>query len=318
MAMVPTARAISPSSSLSAARSFAVYAWSVVALNIGVILWGAYVRATGAGAGCGNHWPLCDGQVVPRPRNIEMLVEFTHRATSGLALAAIAALVVWAWRACPRGHPVRRGAALSAVFILTEALVGAALVLLQHVAQDQSAARAAWISLHLANTFTLLAVLALTAWWASTSEVPSRRPDWLSLAALAALVFTGVSGAIAALGDTLFPAASWSGGLRQDFSPSAHLFLRLRVLHPAIAVAAAALLTIAVLGRVRKPHAPRTSRLAIGVLALLFLQLALGAINVAALAPVPMQMIHLLAADLVWIAAVLFTAHTAALTGKTA
>lgn len=318
MAMVPTARALSRSSNLTASRSFAIYAWSVLAFNIGVVLWGAYVRATGAGAGCGNHWPLCNGEVVPRPRNVEMLIEFTHRATSGLALMAITGLVVWAWRAYPRGHIVRLGAALSGAFILTEALVGAALVLLQHVAQDQSVARAAWISLHLANTFTLLGVLALTAWWATTSEVPVRRPDWLSIAALAGLVLVGISGAIAALGDTLFPASSLSGGLSQDFSQSAHMFVRLRVFHPGIAIAAAALLIVDVIREMRRRRAEATQTFGLIVLLLVFVQLALGAINVATLAPVAMQMIHLLAADLVWIGAVLFTAHSAALTGRTA
>lgn len=318
MAMVPTARALSRSSNLTASRSFAIYAWSVLAFNIGVVLWGAYVRATGAGAGCGNHWPLCNGEVVPRPRNVEMLIEFTHRATSGLAFMAITGLVVWAWRAYPRGHIVRLGAALSGAFILTEALVGAALVLLQHVAQDQSVARAAWISLHLANTFTLLGVLALTAWWATTSEVPVRRPDWLSIAALAGLVLVGISGAIAALGDTLFPASSLSGGLSQDFSQSAHMFVRLRVFHPGIAIAAAALLIVDVIREMRRRRAEATQTFGLIVLLLVFVQLALGAINVATLAPVAMQMIHLLAADLVWIGAVLFTAHSAALTGRTA
>jgi heme A synthase len=243
-----------------------------------------------------------------------MLIEFTHRATSGMALIAIVGLVLWAYRAYSRGHPVRAGAALSGLFIVTEALVGAALVLLQHVAQDQSAARALWISLHLANTFTLLAVLALTAWWATTSETPLRRPDWISMFALAALVFVGISGAIAALGDTLFPAASLSGGLRQDFSQSAHIFVRLRVFHPGVAIAAAALLIFGVVREMRGRRSETTQRFGIAVISVVFVQLILGAVNVATLAPVPMQMLHLLVADLVWVSAVLFTAHSVSVT----
>ena len=308
--MAPTARAISRSSSSQASRPFAIYAWGVLAFNIGVILWGAYVRATGAGAGCGNHWPLCNGEVVPRPRSIEMLIEFTHRATSGLALIAIVGLVVWAYRAYPRGHVVRAAAALSGLFIITEALVGAALVLFQHVAQDQSAARALWISLHLANTFTLLAMLALTAWWATTSETPRRRPGWIAISALAALVLVGISGAIAALGDTLFPVTSLSSGLRQDFSQSAHIFVRLRVFHPGIAIGAAALLIFSIVREMRARRSEPTQMFGIAVISLVFLQLILGAVNVTILAPVPMQMAHLLVADLVWVGAVLFTAHS--------
>src|ERR1044071_4013704 len=117
---------------------FARYAWGVLAYNVAVVLWGAYVRATGSGAGCGNHWPLCNGEVTPHSPAIATLIEFTHRATSGISLALVGLLVVWAFRAYPRRHRVRLGAALSLVFLLTEALIGAALVLLEHVAKNTS------------------------------------------------------------------------------------------------------------------------------------------------------------------------------------
>src|SRR5690242_7259905 len=148
-------------------RAFARYAWGVLAYNVATVLWGAYVRATGSGAGCGNHWPLCNGEMMPRAAKIETLIEFTHRASSGVALLAVVGLLIWAFRAFPRGHMVRTGAVLASVFIVTEALIGASLVLLEHVAGNKSLGRAWSLSLHLINTFTLLAVLALTAWWAS-------------------------------------------------------------------------------------------------------------------------------------------------------
>src|SRR5215475_5492331 len=121
---------------------FARYAWAVLAYNIAVVLWGAYVRATGSGAGCGNRWPLCDGSAIQTAPSTAKLIEFTHRATSGIDLALVALLVVWAFRAFPKRHPARRGAVLSAAFLMTEALIGAALVLLEHVAKNASASRA--------------------------------------------------------------------------------------------------------------------------------------------------------------------------------
>src|SRR5512134_3157490 len=148
-------------------RRFATYAWAVLVFNVLVILWGAYVRATGSGAGCGSHWPLCNGQVIPRDAGLTTLVEFSHRLTSGLALVAIVVLLAWTWRACAPGHPARRGAVLSLVFILTEAAVGAGLVLFQLVADNASMARAMFMAAHLVNTFVLLACIALTAWWLS-------------------------------------------------------------------------------------------------------------------------------------------------------
>jgi cytochrome c oxidase assembly protein subunit 15/protoheme IX farnesyltransferase len=145
---------------------FARYAWAVLVYNLGVVLWGAYVRATGSGAGCGNHWPLCNGPVTPDTPAHATLIEFTHRMMSGLDLALVVVLVAWAFRVFPRRHPARLGAALSGVFLITEALVGAALVLLEHVARNASANRAWSLSAHLINTLTLLAFLTLTAWWA--------------------------------------------------------------------------------------------------------------------------------------------------------
>src|SRR2546430_1306785 len=104
---------------------FTLFAWSVLGYNLAVILWGAYVRATGSGAGCGNHWPDCDGQILPRARSAELLIEFTHRASSGISLILACLLAAMAFRAFERGHRVRM-AALAVVFLtMTEALVGA-------------------------------------------------------------------------------------------------------------------------------------------------------------------------------------------------
>ena len=151
-------------------KRFAQYSWGVLAYNLLVILWGAFVRATGSGAGCGAHWPLCNGEVVPHTGRLATAIEFSHRLSSGLALILIVGLVVWAFRLYPRGHLVRRGASVSAFFLLTEALLGAGLVLFEYVAANVSVARAYWMAGHLINTFLLLAALTLTAWWASGGQ----------------------------------------------------------------------------------------------------------------------------------------------------
>ena len=105
---------------------FAKFAWFVLIWNVITALWGAFVRATGSGAGCGSHWPLCNGQVVPQAEQVATLVEFSHRIMSGLAMIGVLVLLIWAFRAYPKRHPVRFGAVASAVFIILEALVGAA------------------------------------------------------------------------------------------------------------------------------------------------------------------------------------------------
>ncbi len=287
---------------------FAPYAWGVLAYNVAVVLWGAFVRATGSGAGCGNHWPLCNGTVTPHSPTIQTIIEFTHRATSGVDLILVALLAVWAFRALPPRHPARLGAVLSCVFLVTEALIGAALVLLEHVAANASANRAYSLSTHLINTLTLLACLTLTAWWGTGRPALETRGRglWTMAIALASVMLLGVSGAIAALGDTLFPARSLAAGLALDFDPAASIFVRLRLWHPLIAVAVASWLVIYIVSNVsRRPDAQPW---AWTVLALVGAQLLAGVVNLLLLAPVWMQIVHLLLADLLWISLILFAA----------
>jgi heme A synthase len=291
---------------------FARFAWGVLAYNLLVILWGAYVRASGSGAGCGSHWPLCNGEVAPRAPRIETLIELTHRATSGIALILVVALFVWALRLFPRGHHVRMAATLSLVLIVVEALIGAGLVLLELVAGNASAARAFSIVLHLVNTFLLLGALTLTAWWASGGAPIRWRMAgglaWLLLMGLAGTGLIGATGAVTALGDTLFPAASLSEGLRQDFTSTAHFLTRLRVVHPVLAVTIGFGLIALARGVGRARSGNTTTRLARLVIGLVVVQLIAGAVNVGLLAPIPMQLLHLLLADLLWIGLVLLTA----------
>ena len=298
---------------------FAKYTWAVLAYNVGVILWGAYVRATGSGAGCGGHWPLCNGQVIPLAPQTATLIEFSHRVSSGFTLLAVLGLVIWAFRAYPKGHPVRLGAGLAAFFTLTEALVGAGLVLFQLVAQNASALRALSVAVHLANTFLLLASLTLTALWASGGR-PVRLPGqgwatWGLGLGLVGVLLLGISGAISALGDTLFPSSSLVEGLRQDFSPTAQFMIRLRVIHPLIAVSVGILVMFVAysLSSSRPDERPRRS-MAMALAGLVAVQWLAGVANVALLAPVWMQLLHLFLADLVWIMLVLLAATVLAQT----
>jgi cytochrome c oxidase assembly protein subunit 15 len=285
---------------------FRRFAWAVLAYNVLVIAWGGFVRATGSGAGCGRHWPTCDGVVLPRDPSAEMAIEFLHRATSGLALVAVLALAAWAFRAFPRGHRVRRGAVASFAFVLVEALVGAGIVLYGWVAHDTSMARAWAMPIHLTNTFLLLAALALTAAWSAPGAAAAPRahlPGSVRLAALA-VVLAGATGAIAALGDTLFPATSLAEGLRQELAGGAHLLLQLRVLHP-LAAALAAVACVLAARAARTTRDAGVRRAAVALVALVGIQLAAGIVNLLLLAPVWMQIVHLVLADLLWIALVL-------------
>lgn len=294
-------------------KRLAVFSGGVLGYNLLVILWGAYVRSTKSGAGCGSHWPLCNGEVLPTAPALATIIEFTHRLTSGFALILVLATLVWAFRAYPKKHWVRFGAKLSVFFMLTEALVGAGLVLFELVAENKSIARALFMSVHLINTFLLLLSLTLTAWWAAGGSGirlrgQGRLTSMLILNLIIMLVL-GVSGAIAALGDTLFPATSLAQGLSQDFSPTAHLLLRLRLLHPFIAVISV-VYTIFTATLVYRSYPNQKSLYFTAVTVFIAIsQLALGTLNVYLLAPIWLQLVHLFVADLMWVAVVLLGAN---------
>lgn len=291
---------------------FAKYAWGVLAYNLVVILWGAFVRASGSGAGCGSHWPLCNGEVIPIMPQISTLIEFTHRLMSGIALLSVVVLLIWAMRKYPPRHLVRRGAGFSMFFMITEALVGAGLVLLQLVAENTSIARGFSISIHLVNTFLLLACLSLTAWWASGERpITIRRGGevaWVLGIGLLGMFVLGMSGAITALGDTLFPASSFSEGLRQELSATTHIFLRLRILHPTIAVVVSIYLILATSWVTVVRPGTQLTNFRRGLAILVAIQILAGVVNVFLLAPIWLQLVHLLISDAIWILLVLFSA----------
>jgi heme a synthase len=289
-------------------RGFTRFAWAVLAYNLPVILWGAYVRVSFSGDGCGAHWPTCNGQVLPGQMTTPTLIEFTHRMMTSVDAIALIALCAWAFFVFPKRHAVRRYALVSLVFLFIEALLGAGLVLLRHVARDASAGRAWYLSAHLINTMLLLAAMTATAWLAASGTAQFRlaRIPRLLWGALAATIAVSVTGAIAALGDTLFPAASLAEGMRRDFSSASSMLLRLRLLHPAIAILGAAYLIWAAAAMLRgKPEGDALRTAGARVIALTLFQVTLGALNLSLLAPIWMQLIHLLMADIVWISVVM-------------
>ena len=282
-------------------------AWMTVAYNVGVILWGAYVRASGSGAGCGSHWPLCNGEILPATTQSQTLIEFMHRATSAVALVLVSFLVVWCWKRTSKGDWPRYSAVCGLLLLFNEALLGALLVLFDHVGLDRSRAHALVLCLHFGNTLLLLAALSLTAGWLSNRErrfVVAKLHERIAIGlGLVSVMVIGMTGSLASLEDTLFPAGSLRYALMQDLSSSTHAFVRLRLLHPVAAVMG----TIYVLWLfwAFRGKQDRWTRV-LGVT--LMVQIALGAMNVILLVPVWLQITHLLVAELFWILLVLASA----------
>jgi heme a synthase len=290
-------------------RSLARFAWLTLAFFILVVLWGAVVRATGSGGGCGSNWPLCNGYVNPlhHPR-LATIIEFAHRQSTTVASALMAALTVWIFRATPKGHRARKAVIWTIFFLIVEALLGAALVLRHWVENNDSTGRVIAQAVHFTNTLLLMAALTLTAGSlrnkSRSERAASRPPKTIAWLALISTIVVGATGALAALADTLFPSPTLAAGLAADFSYHAPILIRMRWLHPAFAAIALCCVVWMVRAAGWKNSANRT------ILALLAVQFALGIADVLLLAPAWMQLLHLLGADLYWVALILFAAET--------
>ncbi len=261
-----------------------------------VIIWGAFVRASGSGAGCGAHWPVCNGELIPREPGVQTLIEYTHRITSGVALLLVFAVGAWSLKlARPQ---LKRFAVLSVVLMLTEAALGALLVKFEWVAGNATASRAVAMSLHLINTFLLVAVMTLTVFHAYLGEVMLRPQRWAVHAAYALMLVVGVSGAVAALGDTLVQ--------QQVHSAFVELLISLRIAHPLLAIGGVAALLL-----VAKQTFDSARAWSLALAVLVVTQVLAGLVNVALQAPVWLQLVHLALADAVWIV-LLVTARLAA------
>lgn len=280
------------------------FAWTVLGWNILTILGGALVRATGSGAGCGRSWPTCQGTIVPRLEG-STAIEFTHRAVSGLALLGVVGLAVAVFRAIPKGGPARRAVLLAVVAIIGEALIGALIVFSEWVADDSSVARATAVPLHLVNTLFLLATLTLTIIWLRPRQSRSRMADhraWF-VAGAVGVGLIAATGAVTALADTLFPKEGVSFLLPAS---GEHFLTRLRLIHPLVATAVGLGQAIWVARQGWRSIAARV------VMAGVAVQLGLGVVNILAGTPVWLSLLHLLVADVLWIAWIWLAAEPSA------
>ncbi len=285
---------------------FGRYAWGVLLYLVLVIVYGAWVRVTGSGAGCGEHWPTCHGELLPRSPATQTVIEFTHRVTSGLLGPLVIGLVVWAWRA-RQPKAVVRMSVVTALWVVFEAALGAGLVLKGLVASDASLARAVVVGLHLVNTLILVAAAALTAYWGGGHGRPGlpamRGPVAI---ALVLMVLVGLTGAITALGDTLFPVSERASlhHIRAELASGQHFLLQLRVVHPAVAVLAGAYV-LWVARRCERSLSGAGRKAGAWTYWFTLVQLGAGVVNIALGAPGWLQLLHLLLAQGVWIALVL-------------
>lgn len=283
-------------------KRISIFTIAVAALigNVIVILQGAVVRATGSGAGCGSHWPTCNGAVVPLDPTLETGIEFSHRLLTLIVLA----LGIWLLVRARRMRDERPGlaffATVSFAFLVFEALIGAATVILGMTGDNTSVARGIWVASHLVNSLLLIGALSGAVVYAQKSP-----PGWplrpgkqgplatLLVVGILGMLLLSFTGGIAAMGNTIFPAESLADGIRADFDSDSHPLIRLRALHPLIAVSVGVYLFISLaFAWFMKPVAAGR-RIMRALLAVYVAQLLIGVVNLAFLAPIPLQLLHL-------------------------
>ena len=282
---------------------FSKFSWFLLGWTILVIAWGTVVRATNSGAGCGNFWPLCGEQLIPTFEAFHTGVEFLHRVMSGLLIIFVLILVVWGTRIY-RFDPLRKKTVWAVLlFTVIEAILGAGLVLLGLVEKNDSVLRIVAVSIHLLNTFILLGIICANAWWSNHEPLPGnpeKATKWLTIGYIVSVVAIGVTGAITALADTLFPSTSMQHTIAEQLQPNAHILVYLRIYHPILAMLLGFVLIMTIRAFIQD-STPVISRIKVLLILAVIGQVALGFANILLLTPIVVQVLHLVMADMIWL-----------------
>lgn len=307
--------AISAAPSTDWHRRSRAFAWAALVFTIGVIVSGDLVQATESGAGCGEHWPRCDGSLIPSIGDAHTAVEFTHRMATTVLSLGFVVLLVGAWKLYGRSHRVWAASLVATGFLVLEILLGAALVLFGWVEDDASWGRVIADGLHVVNTFLLVGAIALVAWYAGGGSRPridtSRRPDQLLLAAGATVLLIAITGTINSLADTL----ALSDTVEIDETPIAAILVSVRGIHPALAIAGGIGIFYLMI-QLSDGATGISARLLIGVQAVIGVQFLVGILNIALLTPLETQIVHLILADTLWILVLLLGARMLSASGS--
>lgn len=300
-------------SEVKSLRSYRRFSFMLLIYALVIILWGAWVRISGSGDGCGPHWPLCHGQIwlnTSFTDQAKMLIELTHRVKSGLFGILVLIQFFWSRKLFAKTEPSRKAASMTLLFTITEALLGAKLVLLGLVANDSSGLRAFSMSLHLGNTLLLL--YCLTACWQSgiKDSLKFLMPEKKILFCHLSLLLIAITGSWAALASTLFPAKSLLEGISADFSPDSHWLLRIRILHPVLAFSLTCI-CLSILQKYKEGlKNPSLRALASRTQLLIAITVLVGLTTLLSGSPTILKITHLLSADFAWIGLTVFSIKT--------
>src|SRR5437870_6928474 len=188
--VAPTTR---PYISAPMTRRFTRLAWTAATFTYLLIILGAIVRITGSGLGCGEHWPLCNGKLLP-PLDLPTMIEYGHRLAAAAVSGLVTALAAYAWwlrqgAGSPKGVPdgprerytPDRTAYVALGLLVVQVLLGAVTVKLS---------LPPWtVILHLGTAMLLLATLMVAAKVTPGTARPSRTGLWALTLGLVTILF---------------------------------------------------------------------------------------------------------------------------------
>lgn len=267
-----------------------------------VIVWGAFVRASGSGDGCGAHWPSCEGDFLLQAPDAKKFIEYMHRASSGLYGIFVLILSISTMLSKRFSKTTKIFAAGVLFFTIAESLIGAKLVLSELVGSNTSLARAVVMVIHLTNTLILVACNTGVIFFIDPKTKFASKEKIKSILKSYGPIFTfffltGASGALAALGDTLYPSENLLEGFAMDIDPASPLIIKLRSLHPIFA--------FSLVGVILWFTDPK-KYMGMVLIGLSISTLVVGLINLVLLAPIYMQLLHLGMVMCFWVACLMY------------
>ena len=293
------------------------FAFGLLVYTILVIIWGAWVRISHSGDGCGDTWPLCHGQLIPEAQRGKTWVEYGHRLMSGIYGWVVLYFYWVARKLYPKDHFARKAALATLIFMITEALLGAKLVLFKLVTTNDTPYRAFVMGLHQLNSFMLTGAVALTFAGANANDtLPAptqafRRFKYLPWV----IVVLGITGAWAALSNSLFPTDNLFEGFLADFNTESHFLIRLRGLHPVLAVLGAGSLALFFWTKAQTADEnPALQKKSLHMSLILIFGIFFGMATLFLHAPTWMKITHLTLAHAIWVILLqwIFVARTTA------
>lgn len=286
-----------------ASRLFLAITVSTVLLTVGLIVFGAVVRVTDSGLGCGSDWPLCNGTIFPPLDNLTAWIEWLHRLFALLIGLFGLGMLVTGWRAYRRrNNAVMNFVGISAVLFVVQSLLGALVVVME--------LPPTFVTLHLGTSMIFLATLIVSALLASRTPQP-RNADQVTTLVYTNLFFALViilTGALVRGSGATLACTDWPLCNGEIFPATQGQLALIHMLHR-FAVLAFAVSLVLLVWQVYKNRQDALSRgLAVGALVVYLMQAVVGALYVLSVAGATWGALHVGLAATTWALLVILSA----------